>query len=203
MTCRRIMTVALTFVAAGLLASAVSLAADPPKSSPGAPAKPGAGDKLAAPAEQMDNPQFTAWNKFDVGASSTLITDIEGASQGISMQLQTVQKLVEKTADHLVVESTPSMKVGDNVRQLPAQRQTVQAKIEKKEFKKLPDEQVTAAGQTFTCKVYQAKQPTPRGGGEVDAKVWYSDKVPGGTVKLEGNAAKAKFTMLLKSYSEK
>jgi len=86
---------------------------------------------------------------------------------------------------------------------MPAQRQTVPARTDKKDFKKLPDEKVTAAGQTFTCQVYQTKQADPRNGGEIEAKGFFSDKVPGGTGKLEGNAAKAKFTMLLKSFSEK
>lgn len=209
MTLRRMTAIVSAWVVVASLAPPVAVGADTPQPKPqprpAAPAKPGAGSdaKPAAPAEQMDNPQFTGWNKFDVGASSTLTTTIEGGPQGIAMEIETVQKLTEKTDDHLVIESTPSMKVLDNVRQLPTQRQVVNAKTEKKDLKKLPDEKVTAAGQTFTCKVYQMKQTDPRGGGEIEAKVWFSDKVPGGTVKLEGNAAKAKFTMLLKSFSEK
>jgi hypothetical protein len=200
------MTFMLVWASAALLSAAVVIAADPqrPKapSKPTAPASPGT-EKPGGPTEQMDNPQFLAWKKFDVGASSTLTMTIESGQQGFAMELETVQKLAEKADDHVVLEATPTMKILDNVQQLPAQRQNVPSKTEKKDLKKFPDEKVKAAGQTFVCKVYQMKQPNPRGGGEIEAKVWMSDKVPGGTVKLEGTAERAKFIMLLKSFSDK
>src|SRR3954469_25918055 len=120
MTSRRMTAVLVSVVGAFLLSAVAVAAAQTPKPKPqprpAVPAKPGAGadGKPSAPAEQMDNPQFAAWRKFEGGASSTLTTTIEGGPQGISMEIQTIQKLVEKADDHVIVESTPSMKVLNN-----------------------------------------------------------------------------------------
>jgi hypothetical protein len=155
----------------------------------------------AADAPPADNPQFTAWSKFDVGATSTLAATIQAGPQKITSE--TTQKLAEKSTDQVVLDVSAVMQIAGQSRPIPGRRQAVTRTWEAKDAKPLPDEKVEAAGETFTCKVYKVKQPSPQGKGDVDATIWVSDKVPGGMIKMEAKMANGTMSMLLKSYSAK
>jgi hypothetical protein len=162
-----------------------------------------------ARAEEMDNPQFLAWTKFDVGSSETLEATVAGPN-GREMKVQSTNKLLDKAADHVTIEIVASMNVMGQTRTMPPQKQTVRSRIEKKDYKQIGTEEVSAAGKTIMCKVYEGKgmapapQGPPRQGaaqqGGGTAKVWVSDEVPGGLVKVEAQSEKGKVQMILKSY---
>lgn len=152
-----------------------------------------------AAADEVENPAYTAWSKFPVGSSQTLASTMQAG--GMNVVVDTVSKLAEKTDTQVVIEITATMEFGGQRRQMPAQRQTIPAKSKKEDVKPLPDEKVEAAGEQFTCKVYQMKQT--QGGETVDAKAWINDKVPGGVVKMDAKTSQGAISSVLKSYDVK
>jgi hypothetical protein len=113
-------------------------------------------------------------------------------------------KLVEKTADHVVVETAPmTVTLGGKSMTIPASQKTIPAAFDpvKDDLKELGTEDVTAAGQTFSCKIYTPAHTTP--GVAMDIKLWACKDVPGGAVKIEIKSASMNISQLLKSFEAK
>src|SRR5208283_3295158 len=55
----------------------------------------------AARADQVDNPLFQIWSKFNVGSSETFTTSM--ASGGMQMQFEAQHVLAEKASDHVTI----------------------------------------------------------------------------------------------------
>jgi hypothetical protein len=175
----------------------------------------------AAPArgaDQVDNPQYQAWSKFAVGSSQTLAGEMGGNDANTpKMTMESTRKLVEKTDDHVVLEVTATVSIMGQQHTAPARKVTVPAKAEQQDLKSIGSEDVQAAGKTFSCKVFEmslkdvaAQRPGggPRGGGAATApqgkaKVWISDDVPGGLVKIQVDTPQGTMTQTLKSYEAK
>ena len=180
---------------AGLLlipVTAATRAAEAPQAPATAP--------TTAPAATVDNPQFANWNRFNVGSNSTLTTNIETGGQKIATE--STNTLVEKGADKVVVEVSGTMEVAGKRNAIPAQKQTIPAKIDSQSINKVAGEKIDAAGKTFDCAVYEMVNPDPAQK-DAKAKVWISDEVPGGVVKLEANMPQGSVNGSLKSFEVK
>ncbi len=156
---------------------------------------------LSRAADQVDNPQYSAWAKYAVNSSQTL----EGTMQAGSMKItQTmVRKLTEKADDHLTVEMTVTMQMMGQEHATPPLKITVPAKTDPKSATSLANEKVEAAGKTFDCKVYEVKSDSPKGGGDAKMKIWVSSDVPGGLVKMETTSTRGTVDWLLRSFEAK
>ncbi len=158
---------------------------------------------VAAPlarAEQVDNPAYEAWAKFGVGSSETLHSSMQAGGQ--SMEMESTRTLKEKTDDHLVITVQATMNMMGQQHTTPERTMTIPAKTQKKDVKELGTEDVQAAGQTFSCKVFEVKGINPQEPGAF-AKIWVSPEVPGGVVKMQAGSPRGTITSTLKSYDKK
>ena len=152
-----------------------------------------------APEELIDNPQFAHWTKFNIGSSATLSTEIKTSGQTISTV--STNKLLEKDGEKVIVEISGTMNIAGQKNELPPQKQTIPAQIAKRSIKQAATEAVEAAGKTFDCKIYEMLNDP--GQPDAKAKVWLSDEVPGGVVKLEAAMPQGSVTGALTGFETK
>lgn len=151
--------------------------------------------------EMVDNPQYQGWKKFGEGSSATLTSTMSAGGQKI--ESESVRKLVSKADDSVTIEVTASVTFAGQSHSTPPHEQKIAAQIDKKDADvSTSNEKVEAAGKTFDCKVYNITQATPDGK-SVTAKVWITDEVPGGVVKMEAKTDRGDVTSILKSYEAK
>jgi hypothetical protein len=133
--------------------------------------------------EDMDNPQYKAWSKCKPGAFVKFKMTTEVA--GTKTESEMTTKLVELSAEKAVVET--AMVFGGNA--LPGAKQEIPAKIKKVEGQanvekpKEGEEEIEVAGKKVKAKWVEST--IDAGGTKTVSKVWMSDEVPGGTVKVE------------------
>jgi hypothetical protein len=147
------------------------------------------------------NPAFDAWAKFGVGSSSTYNDTID-SPQGHSTTTMTIT-LVDKAADHVVVEtSQTSIVIGGQPRSIAPIQTTISSTFDPaKDVKQIGTEDLTVAGQTFSCKIVTPAHP--KSGVMNQIKVWASDQVPGAAVKITIDMEHMKVSQVLKSFEAK
>ena len=167
------------------------------------------------PAEPLvENPHYLAWAKFKPGTTVDLDMILHMAGQ--QMTTNVTMTLNEITPEKAVVASVAKM----NVPGLPPQEQkqthafaakVVQSEAEgafmppgaQGESKEAAAETVEAAGKKYDCKVREFTGKMQ--GQEAKGKMWRSETVPGGLVKMESSSAGtvSKVEMVLKKVTEK
>jgi hypothetical protein len=181
----------------------------------------------AALAEEMvDNPAYKSWASYKPGTSvtrtiATEITKVEGVDNippgmvGRKMPEQTMsQKLLEVTADKVVVETTMSGMAGRTV--TAPRKVEIAAKIEKSKVDSaLASEDAKATvknvkdgtdtleikGQKLDVKTKEMDVDTDSNGQKITAhvKVWLSETVPGAAAKMvmEAKTERGPMTMTM------
>ena len=165
-----------------------------------------------ASAEMIDNPQYKGWAKRNPGSTATLKG--KTVAMGHSMDMEMTQKLIEVKPDEVVIEASTVVSMAGNKMPAHTMKQTIPAKVEKDPANPNPDqpkiewqegeEKVEVMGKSLTCKVYESTME--QGGNTMKAKVWNSDEVPGGTVKMQvtmDGEVKSETTLELVSYEDK
>lgn len=146
-------------------------------------------------AETVDNPEFANWKKFPKGTTITL--KVTSDTGGMGSETSMTVKLVEAGADKVVLEATTTIKVmGREIKTPPTKREVARTVelpkgAKKDEFKagKPPgtveqgSETVKVGAGSFKTKWFKYK--AEMGALKTEAKVWRSDDVPGGMVKME------------------
>jgi hypothetical protein len=150
--------------------------------------------------ESRPNPPYKNWSAFNVGASSTLKSvlidhsnddpntiDTTARPEGPSEQVSTY-KLTVKSPEKIVIEQTDvEIEPGSEIEH-PAAKITYPATVAGPKPAnanvsdvKEGEEEVEVAGKPIKC---QTVESTIKIGGEISInKLWWSDTVPGGTVK--------------------
>jgi hypothetical protein len=150
--------------------------------------------------EPRPNPPYKNWSAFGVGASSTLKSvlvdhsgddpntiDTTARPEGAQEQLSTY-KMIQKSPEKIVIEQTDTdIEAGSEIEHSPA-KITYPATISTAKPAnanvsgvKEGTEDVEVDGKTIKC---QWVESTIKIGDETSAnKLWWSDSVPGGTVK--------------------
>ena len=143
---------------------------------------------------------FQAWEGFGVGSSATLESTAENP-RGL-LASTSVQKLIEKADDHLVLEVAATVVMSGKTDSIPPSKITVQAAPDPSiGVTQTGSEDVAAAGKTFSCKVLTVTNSVA--GPNVKLKIWTSKEVPGGIVKLEMDGPSLKIRSMLKSLDVK
>ncbi len=148
--------------------------------------------------EKVENPMYATWAKFKPGTSVTHKSTTSGAMFTAESTITT--KLVEVTADKVVVEVTITSKAAGKEFQLPAMKQDYAKMVElpkgakKEDFGKKPEgavkegtETLKIAGHEIKTKWYEIE--VKKDGMEAKSKMWMSDDVPGSLVKMESKVA--------------
>lgn len=152
-----------------------------------------AGTSLAQE-ELVDNPQYMSWSqhKPDTTVSMKMVTNMAGQT----MNMDIVQTLKEVTPEKAVVEVKTTMDMMGQKQDMPAQSVDIKAKVTKAEADKanlpagadgeskdLANETVTVAGKDYDCKVTEFAGE--QNGMKTKGRVWRSELVPGGVVKVD------------------
>jgi hypothetical protein len=157
------------------------------------------GGGAAVAQEKIDNPTYASWAKHKVGTTTVLKSTTSGAM--FSSESTITTKLVEVTADKVVVEMTVKSKAAGKDFDLPPMKQEYPKTIElpkgaKKETfatgkpegtTKEGTETVKVGGQELKTKWYEYE--VKANGMDIKAKMWMSDDVPGAMVKMESKVA--------------
>ena len=160
--------------------------------------------------DKVDNPEYQRWAAFKPGASATvrIVTDFQG---GKTEMIQTT-KLTSKTAAEATVETATEMQAGGKTMTLPPQTRVIPAKMDKPPEPADPvakpkvtqgSDELTIAGKTLRCQWTETTMVV--GGQTAVTKVWQSDQVPGGQVKMvsriDGPNGSATTTMELTAFT--
>jgi hypothetical protein len=146
-----------------------------------------------------DNPSYTSWAKCKPGTSTTMLTNSDMGGQ--SSKTETKSTLVEVTPEKCVIEIVNHIEAAGQTMDTPAQKvdipkamATAQAnaeavahatggKAEAKAEAKSTQEEVTVPAGKFKARV--TENTIEVAGTKTISKVWMSDEVPGGMVKME------------------
>ena len=143
-----------------------------------------------------DNIEWPYWKSMKPG--STVKYKMEMTNDGKSMSGEMIRTLIEVGADKAVVERKGKMTVGEQIIDVPVEREDVKAKEEKPEkILKESVEEVEVAGKKMKCRYLETEKEEE--GGKTLAKVWAHEDVPGGVVKADvkmGEGATMKLTIL-------
>jgi hypothetical protein len=161
-------------------------------------AAPAAGADEKKPADTpAENPRFTHWAKFKTGSSITMTGEVDAGGQKVQTQVKTT--LVEVAKDAVTVETVISMNLGGQEHAQPARKEVIKAATAGETMKLVAEEEVTVAGKALKCKVYEFQKP----GQKETTKVWVSDVVPSGAVKMSMNTPQGKVTFTAKEFEAK
>jgi hypothetical protein len=143
--------------------------------------------------ESVDNPSYVSWAKLGKGSSVTHAVVTQTSGQTINTE--TTQTLVEVTPELATVEMKNKVEMMGTTRELPPQKVTFKAKVSKQqaEGQGIPqgssakaepagEEKLKVAGKEFTCKVMNFTGDT--NGMKSSGKMWRSEEVPGGLVRM-------------------
>jgi len=155
------------------------------------------GGGAAAPANKPLDP-YEIWGKFGVGSM------IEVEMEASGMKTKTIKTLDTKGGDEHVLKTEMIMKVGDQEMKTPGEEKVPKPKTggaadgncplcskafkDHKDESKWSEETVKVGDKDVKCKVMASADKNCKGEATPDAqkmKIWYSEDVPGGMVKME------------------
>lgn len=170
--------------------------------------------------EMVDNPKYTLWANFKPGATSTYTQatkffgpEKESVPGGVETKTITY-RLVSADKDKVVVLTTVVEEDFLSTIESAPTRITYPAKVKKANLqaflqewnaKESADETIKVGGKDITCKVRAGSSKVE--GGMVDAKICFSNTVPGGIVlqkrtTKEGDKMVAETTTTLTKFAE-
>src|SRR5688500_4100497 len=167
------------------------------------------------PAEPLvENPHYLAWEKFKPGTTVDLDMILHMAGQQMTTNVTKTLNEVkpEKAVSASVAKmSVPGLPPREQKQTHPSAAKVPQAEAEgafmppgaQGESKEGAAETVEAAGKKYDCKVREFSGKMQ--GQEAKGKMWRSETVPGGLVKMESSSAGtvSKVEMVLKKVTEK
>ncbi len=151
-----------------------------------------ASDKPAA-GEKVENPSYKAWMNYKPGTSVTMKGST--TAQGQDVELDVTTKLVSLDDEKAVLEVATVAKANGMEMPQPAQKMEVPKSVSKSDLEKpgkgfdpsllanAKEEKVTVAAGTFNAKMIEFNKTQQ--GMTRSVKSWFSEEVPGGTVKQE------------------
>jgi hypothetical protein len=170
--------------------------------------------------DMVDNPKFKFWSSFKPGASSTYTqaTKFHGPEKATvpgGVERKTITyRLASVSKDKVVVVTTVVEEDFLSTVESAPTRITYPAKVKKANLqaflqewnaKEGKDESIKVGGKDISCKVRAGAHKVE--GGTVEAKICFSDSVPGGVVShtrttRDGDAVVAETTTTLMSFAE-
>ena len=139
---------------------------------------------LACFAQEQDNPEYQHWANCKPG--SWVKNRMVMENQGKKIEYESVTRLLEVTAEKVVLETLTRMKKDDRALDQPPKRQDIKAQappqgrtISEK------DEEVTLSGRSLKCRVFEIETAATGKAPKVNLKAWMTKDIPGGVAKSE------------------
>jgi|SRR3954447_7084194 hypothetical protein len=153
---------------------------------------------LVSAQDLVDNPQYTTWSKHKPESTITFAMNTDAAGQ--QMAGTVVHRLMEVTPDQATVELKTTVQVMGQP-QTSSTTAVYKAKVPKAdaEVTKVPknvkgtgkevgDEKVQVGEKSINCKVVEFEgQMNEMQNSQVKGKMWRSEEVPGGLVKMQSD----------------
>ena len=142
---------------------------------------------LAGMLQEKENPAFKYWSEWKVGAWAKYKMEMDQGGQKIEME--SVMKLLEVSADKAVIESSGKMKMQGNEFKTPPTKQEVkkmEAEGKVPKIDKEGDEEIELGGKKIKCHWIEFSQE--QAGKKMRIKAWMAKQIPGGTAKSEVTA---------------
>jgi hypothetical protein len=133
--------------------------------------------------QEEDNPDYLRWNGFPVGTA--IVHELTNETLGLTAVITT--QLAALTEVEARVETTMTVTVRGKRYERPKTPRTIPSKVKAADgwapAAETGRETLEAAGEAFECQ--WSKSTLALAGHETTTKVWMSDRVPGGLVRLE------------------
>ena len=157
----------------------------------------GAGPALAQ--ETIENAEFTSWSKFKKG--TTITTKVSQTAGGMTTETTFTLTLADVAADKVVLDSSTVIKAMGMEFKQPAVKRDVPKTIALPKGTPKPPapgtkpegtygegtETLKVGGTEVKAKWYKVK--SDMGGIKSDVKMWVSEDIPGGMVKMEATTS--------------
>lgn len=160
-----------------------------------------------AQAQMEDNPEFALWSKHKAG--TVVFMKTSSSAGGVKSETVMTNKLTEVTDEKLVIETTMKTTVNGMSFDVPASKRDIAKKYDKSKLAPgMPaptglnkpegttdegEEKVKIGETEYKTKWYKTK--TKVAGNEMESKVWLSEEVPGGMIKLKSMIAGTETTI--------
>ncbi len=149
--------------------------------------------------EMVENPEYKGWVGQKVGAWVKYKSEWDAG--GKKMESIAVFKLKELTPEKAVISPTTEMDMGGEKRTMDMPARNVPAKIKKGtdtegskvEILKEGEEEIEVKGTKYKCQWVDAKVTNKLG--EMNIRVWRSDKIVGGAAKMTMKSDQGNMTM--------
>ena len=140
----------------------------------------------------IDNPEYAAWSKFELGTSLTVKMVME--SNDMSHESTQLVKLLEVGSDNLVLETDMTMTIAGRKTHATVRRDVPKTHAPPSDVDKADAakpavtleegaETLTLGGARYKCQWKHTKVSVK--GKETELKTWHCDEVPGGMMKME------------------
>ncbi len=141
--------------------------------------------------QAKDTPQY----EYCAGckAGSWVKNRMEMENQGQKIEYESVTRLLEVTAEKVVVESYMRMKTGDKSIDSPPRKSEIKAK-DPQQGKTVneKDEEITVSGKTLKCRYYEVETEAVDKKPKMTVKAWMSGESPGGVARSEVTSGQMK-----------
>lgn len=149
--------------------------------------------------EMIDNPEYQGWAGQKAGAWVKYKSEMDAG--GMKMESTTTFKLKELTPEKAVISPTTDMDMGGEKRTMDMPARNAPARIKKGtdsegskvEIVKEGDEEVEVKGTKYKCHWVESKVTSKQG--EMNVKVWRTDKIIGGAAKTTIKSDRMNMTM--------
>lgn len=137
----------------------------------------------SAAAQQVDNPAYAAWVKFNEGSMARYTGNTK--TMGMDTTIESSITLKSKSSDRVVVEIRRKVTTqGDTVEE-PVVTQAIPAKVPPERAPKQNGEvDLENDGKVLRCRIYERGEVLKEGI-NLMTRTWMSDTVPGGVVRIE------------------
>ena len=134
--------------------------------------------------QEKDNPQYEYWAGCKPG--SWVKNRMEVDNQGQKIEADSTTRLVEVTAEKVVLETFMRTKSGDRSVDSPPRKSEIKAK-EPQQGKTVNerDEEITISGKTLKCRYLEVETEAVDKKPKMTVKAWMSKEIPGGVARSE------------------
>lgn len=134
--------------------------------------------------QDQDNPEYQTWAHCKPG--SWVKNRIQMENQGKKIEYETVTRLVDVSAEKVVLEILSRMVAGDRTIDSPPKKHEIKSKAPP-QGKTLAerDEEISISGKTLKCRYHEIESEAAGKRPKVTVKAWMTKEIPGGAAKSE------------------
>src|SRR6185295_58578 len=128
--------------------------------------------------QAKDDPQYEYWSNCKAG--SWVKNRMEMENGGKKVEFESTTRLIEVTADKVVVESFFKVKEADRTVESPPEKKEIRAREPQRgKIVAERDEEISISGKTLQCRYYEIETEAGEKKQKTTLKAWMSKEIPG------------------------